>query len=86
MIHESAQYVSPKDNKEWLQLQVINMWDFTTKPVAYRAVQSLGRDELISYCLNKYTAVDDTRSKVEPVKTLTEDMKSELKNRGYTVK
>lgn len=83
IIYGSTQYVDPSENQEWYSLEVINQWDWKTEPVAFKA---LSNGHLISYCLNKNTAINNTQAKREKVTELTQEMKDELINMGYSLK
>ena len=37
------------DEPEYLQLAVINMWDFKTNPICFRHIEGLGGQHLIRY-------------------------------------
>ncbi len=73
----STQYVDLKTQKEpWLQLNVINQWDWKTKAVSYKL---LGNTR-ISYCLKLNTKTEDSyRSEV--IKELTVEW-----NKPYWIK
>jgi hypothetical protein len=82
IIYGSTQWVDPSENKEWYSLEVINQWDWKTDPVCFQNLSG----HLISYCLNKNTAINDTQAKREKVKDLTQEIKDELVRMGYSLK
>jgi hypothetical protein len=82
IIYGSTQWVDPSENKEWYSLEVINQWDWITDPVCFQNL----RGNLISYCLNKNTAINDTQAKRERVTELTQEIKDELIRMGYSLK
>ena len=82
IIYGSTQWVDPSRNKEWYSLEVINQWDCITKSVCFKNLGSV----LISYCLNKNTAINDTQAKREIVTELTQEIKDELLKMGYSLK
>lgn len=75
-IYGSTQYVDPSKVKEWYQLSVINQWDFITKPICF---ETFG-ETTIAYCLHY-----NTLKKYKEVETITDEMKEELINEGYTL-
>ena len=75
-IYGSTQYVDPSKVKEWYQLSVINQWDFITKPICF---ETLGQTT-IAYCLKHRSS-----SMYKTVETITDEMKEELINQGYTI-
>lgn len=82
IIYGSTQWVDPSENKEWYSLEVINQWDWKTDPVCFQNLSG----HLISYCLNKNTAISDTQAKRERVTELTQEIKDELLKMGYSLK
>jgi len=82
IIYGSTQWVDPSENKEWYSLEVINQWDWKTDPVCFQNLNG----HLISYCLNKNTAINDTQAKRERVTELTQEIKDELVRMGYSLK
>jgi hypothetical protein len=82
IIYGSTQWVDPSENKEWYSLEVINQWDWITKPVCFKNLSG----HLISYCLNINTSINETQSKRERVTELTQEIKEELLKMGYSLK
>lgn len=60
---------------EWLQLEVINQWDFKTSPICFK--------DNIPYSIHKCTVVSYRRCKITPVLNLTKEIKEELIRMGY---
>ena len=81
-IYGSTQYVEKSDGKEWYQLDIINQWDWSTKAVAYQN----HNNHLFFYCLKKCIAFSSNAYESKIVETLTEEMKDELLNMGYSLK
>ena len=78
MIHDSTECVDPTKNEKWHQLLVINQWDFSTKPIAFR--------DGIYYCIKLCVSLGNSRQwKTYPVNELTEKMKIELTDKGYQI-
>jgi len=73
-IHNSTEYI---EEQEYLQLSVINKFDFSTPIHCYE----MNNGYLISYCVKKW-AEGNGCMKSEIV-ALTEEMKSELLKMGY---
>lgn len=79
----STVYVDLEVQEEpWYQLQVINMWDWSTKAVCYSQIG----DTLISYCLRKNTPQTSKRYISEVVENLTDEMKEYLIQNKYLLK
>lgn len=71
-----------------LQLKVISMWDFVTKPVCFREQNKTfgGGTTTISYGLEKcIEVVSDTHTRWENVDKLEKEVAEHLEKRGYTV-
>lgn len=82
-ILNSTEYVDLKKQKEsWYQLNVINQWDWSTKPVCF---QELPDGHLIKFCLKKYTPLTDKMCQGELVEELTEEMRTALDEMGYII-
>lgn len=79
-IYETCIYVG--DKKEWYQLEIINMWDWSTKKICFK---NDGDGHIFSYCLNKYIRIDKKHSKFEKITELSDDIKKELISMGYTL-
>ena len=76
----STQYVDLKHQQEsWYQLEVINQWDFITKPICYR----YSGDVLIMYCLRYSTKKDEFSTTSIIVTNITTEIKEELVKMGY---
>ena len=73
------------DEPEYLQLAVINMWDFKTNPICFRHIEGLGGQHLISYCLYKYTKVSKGTWNAELITTISDEMKNEFIRMEYTL-
>jgi len=80
-IFESTEYV-PEREYPWYKLEVINQWDWSTKPVCYRDIHG----NLINYRLTLNTVSSEKYWKSENVEELTDEIKSELKRMGYSLK
>ncbi len=80
-IHESSIWVDPAENAEWYQLSVINMWDWSTKSICFKNLDG----HLISYCLYKYTTIDDAiyRKHAVTASELSQETKDQLEEMGY---
>jgi len=79
-ILDSTTYVDLKTQKEnWYQLSVINMWDWSTKPICYRQLDNV----LIPYCLYKYSIQNESSCKQELISELNVEMENILKQKGY---
>ena len=81
-IYGSTQYVDILEEKEYFQLEVINMWDFKTRTICFKEING----EFISYCLNKYIALNNLECKKENITELTQEMKKEIIKMGYILK
>ena len=78
----STQYVNLKTQKEpWLQLSVINQWDWKTKAVSF---EMLGKVR-ISYCVKLNTPKTQNSYKSETIEKLTIEMEQELVCKGHTL-
>lgn len=81
-IYRSTQWVDPSENKEWYSLEVINQWDWITEPICFRNLDG----NLISYCLNKNTSINEVQTKSESITELTQEIKEALLKMGYSLK
>ena len=82
-ILESTRCVDMAKQKEsWYQLEVINIWDWTSNAVCYDQV----RENIISYKLYLNTPSDSGSWKRELITELTDEMRNTLKSMGYSTK
>ena len=81
-IYHYSQWVDPSKNKEWYSLEVINQWDWVTKPVCYKILN--GR-HLIAYSLNKNLSINNTQYSQEAVTDLSQEIKDKLIEMGYSL-
>ena len=78
----STQYVNLKTQKEpWLQLSVINQWDWKTKAVSFKLLDN----KRISYCVKLNTPKTEDSYKSKTIENLTDKMKQELIDKGHTL-
>ena len=85
-IYESTEYIENHTVGE-LKLEVINQWGFSARPVCFDSVKTIGGEtQVISYLLKRTTQVYESGGwKYEIVAELTDEMKDELVDMGYTV-
>jgi len=75
----TTQYVDLKSQKEpWLQLSVINQWDWNTKAISFELIGNTR----VSYCLKLNTPKthDSYHSKI--IEKLTDEMKKAIMDKG----
>lgn len=78
----STQYVDLKTQKEpWLQLSVINQWDWKTKAVSFELIGNTR----ISYCLKLNTPKPDNSYRSETIEELTDEMKKTIIDKGLSL-
>jgi len=70
--------ISVKD-KEWYQLEVINMWDWGSERICFEKSD----DHVFAYKLKHNKRVEENRWKSEDVTELTDEMKTTLQEMGY---
>lgn len=82
-IFGSTQYVDLEQRKEvWYQLEVINMWDWSTPAICYDYVGKT----LISYALHLNTPKSSNSWESKIITELTDEMKETLVSMGYSIK
>ena len=78
----TTQYVHLETQTEsWYQLSVINQWDWSKKAVCYREAGNC----TIGYVLYKCTKTSNHSFDQELIEVLTDEMKAELINNGYSL-
>jgi hypothetical protein len=82
-IYGSTIWVNPEETKEWYQLQVISQWDWDSKAICFKQI---GND-IISYKLCHHIADAEKQPYLScnTVDIITDEMKEELINQGYTI-
>lgn len=81
-IYESNQYIEKSKDTEWYQLSQVGIWDWNIKSICYRKDE----DYTFYYCLKKCIAFSSNAYESKIVETLTDEMKEELLNMGYSLK
>jgi len=81
-ILESTQHVDLNKQKgSWIQLEVINQWDWKTKAICFQNLSG----NIISYCLKSNTPKTGNSYKSEVIENITGKMKAKLIKMGYNV-
>jgi 3-keto-L-gulonate-6-phosphate decarboxylase len=82
-IYDSTEHFDMEKEKvsEWLQLDVINMWNFSATKHCHKKAFST----TIFYHLKRNVKKDKYVYTSTEVTSLTDEMKTELKNMGYTL-
>lgn len=77
--------IAAKDD-EWLQLEVINQWDFQAKPICFREVKtSKNHTKTISYRLYKCLRIQVNQYTRKLIVNPTTEIKDKLIRMGYTL-
>jgi len=82
-IKGSTEYVDLSKQKEpWYQLNVTNMWDWTTKSICNKNFEN---GHIVHFHLNYNSPISDNQYKSETVTEITQEIKDELAKMGYNV-
>jgi len=76
-IYQSTTHVQEPIGTRYYQLNVISQWDWHRKACCYKGD--------ISYSLWKCVRISDTESRIEIVSDLTNEIREELIEMGYTL-
>ncbi len=80
-IYGSTIWVNPEETKEWYQLRVISQWDWDSKAICFQNLDG----HIIGYKLMHCTVQQSSMYQCKTVDIITDEMKEELINQGYTI-
>ncbi len=85
-IYNSTEYIEVNKVGN-LKLEVINMWDFSTNPVCFKTIKTIGGGKtVISYTLKVCVEIKSPiHTRWEIVEKITDEIRKELEEKGYTV-